>query len=129
MRILMVVFLAGCIAGGFCASTGATLPLVGWDEWLSGRVEGALLFIVCAAMLFGIYTRAPIVWPLGRILLLALCIYFVARALPWWRSRGPAAPSMQSHSAMFLLAALCGYLTFLWYSERGHFTGRSKPRV
>jgi hypothetical protein len=129
MRVIVVLLVAGLIGGAYCALSGATLTLAGWDQWLSGRAQGRLLLVFSAAMLFGIYMRTAIVWTVGWIFLVLLSFSFAARALPWQSSRAPGSPSMQSALAMFFLAALCGYVAFLWYSERSYFTGRRIPKA
>jgi hypothetical protein len=129
MRAIVVLLVAGLIGGAYCALSGTTLPIVGWDQWLSGRAQGCLLLACSAAMLFGIYMRAAIVWSAGWIFLALLAFSFAVRALPWQSSRAGGSPSMQSDFAMFLMAALCGYVAFLWYSERSYFIGGGKPEA
>lgn len=88
MRALQWFLVVGCIAGiasaitgvqsfSFDSSSGSQIGHYG-STWQ--RIWGIATALICGLGAWGIYRRAPIVWPLGWVALVISAIWFVAEA-------------------------------------------------
>ena len=87
MRALQWLLVLGCIASiasavngvqsfSYDSATGShTAYFAGWD-----RLWAVASALVCGIGAWGIYRRAPIVWPLGWVALLVSALWFVVEA-------------------------------------------------
>jgi hypothetical protein len=88
MRALQWLLVAGCIGGLVSVVTGvqsfsfdsATGSQVSHYVTVWERVWGVVTAVVCGLAAWGIYRRAPIVWPFGWVALVVSALWFVVEA-------------------------------------------------